>query len=121
MQQSLEKIDWQIQEMEKTRAGAYEGLKAQVGTLVQTQDQLRSETANLVRALRSPNVRGRWGEIQLKRVVELAGMLDHCDFTQQTSVATGEDARLRPDLLVRLPGGKILDRKSVGQGKSEQK
>lgn len=104
---SLEKIDGQIQELEKTRVGAYEGLRQQVLSLVETQRDLRSETSNLVRALRSPVARGRWGEIQLKRVVEMAGMLDHCDFYEQTTV-TGESGRLRPDMLVKLPGGKSL-------------
>lgn len=71
------------------------------------QQLLRQETSNLVRALRAPQVRGRWGEITLKRVVEMAGMLDHCDFFEQVS-AESEEGRLRPDLIVRLPGGRSI-------------
>ena len=104
---SLEKVDSKIQEMEITRAGAYEGLKQHVSTLVETQQQLRSETANLVKALRNPGARGRWGEIQLRRVIEIAGMVEHCDFCEQESVTT-EDGRLRPDLTVKLPAGRSI-------------
>ncbi|MFZ5831248.1 MAG: DNA recombination protein RmuC [Planctomycetota bacterium] len=113
VRESLEKFDGKIQEIEKAREGAYHGLREQVGALLESQRDLRCETSNLVNALRRPQVRGRWGEIQLRRVVELAGMLDHCDFFEQTSVQC-EDGRLRPDLLVRLPGGKtvIVDAKA---------
>jgi DNA recombination protein RmuC len=104
---SLEKVDIRMHEIEKARTGAYEGLKEQVKSLLDSQNQLRSETQNLSRALRSPTVRGRWGEIQLKRVVEMAGMLDQCDFFEQESVNT-EDGKLRPDMIVRLPGDKMI-------------
>jgi DNA recombination protein RmuC len=104
---SLDKVDSQIQELEKARAGAYAALHEQVHSLVETQSQLRAETGKLVTALRTPGVRGRWGEIQLRRVVEMAGMLDHCDFVTQAAVDS-EEGRLRPDLLVRLPAGKII-------------
>lgn len=104
---SLEKVDSQIQEMEKARAGAYAGLREQVRSLIETQTQLRGETSRLVTALRTPGVRGNWGEMQLRRVVEMAGMLDHCDFTAQMTLF-GEEGRLRPDLLVKLPAGKTI-------------
>lgn len=105
--QSLDKVREQIGEVEKTRAQAYGSLTQYIGQMVQAQDKLRSETGNLVKALRAPQGRGRWGEIQLQRVVEMAGMVEHCDFQQQASRTT-DDGKQRPDLLVRLPGGKYI-------------
>ena len=107
VQESLEKVDGKIRDLEKSREGAYQGLFNQVQMLLETQKELRSETGNLVKALRSPVTRGRWGELQLKRVVEMAGMVQHCDFEEQSSVQT-EDGRLRPDMVVRLPGGRSI-------------
>lgn len=104
---SLEKMNGRIQELETARTSAYATLTEQVRSLVETQTQLRAETGKLVTALRAPQVRGHWGEVQLRRVVEMAGMLDHCDFVTQASVGT-ENGRLRPDLLVRLPAGKTI-------------
>jgi len=104
---SLEKVDSKIQELERSRAGAYAALSEQVRSLIETQDQLRTETGRLVTALRSPSVRGHWGEVQLRRVVEMAGMLEHCDFVSQATLQS-ENGRLRPDLLVRLPAGKTV-------------
>jgi DNA recombination protein RmuC len=112
LKETLGKVETQIQAVEKDRAGAYQSLLAQIGTMRQTSEQLRVETAQLVTALRAPQVRGRWGELQLQRVVEAAGMVEHCDFvTQQTS--TTEDGVLRPDLVVQLAGGKrvVVDAK----------
>ena len=100
VRESLGRVDEHIRAIETARQSAYDHLTIEVG-------KLQAETVNLVTALRKPDVRGRWGEIQLKRVVEFAGMLDRCDFQEQASV-TGEDGRLRPDLVVRLPGGKNI-------------
>ena len=110
---SLTQVDARIQEMEKSRQNAYVELTQQVKFLASDQVDLKKETKKLVDALRRPTVRGRWGEMQLRRVVELAGMINYCDFTEQTSVTT-EDGRLRPDMIVRLPGGKnvVVDAKA---------
>lgn len=104
---SLEKVDEQIRTLERERGTAYGALRQQMQTMAEVQDKLRETTGSLVSALKAPAVRGRWGEIQLRRVVELAGMLEHCDFHQQVTVE-GEDGRMRPDLVVRLPGGRNI-------------
>ena len=110
---SLERMDEQLRAIESSRGQAYAALSTQLQSLAHTQNALRSETSNLVKALRSPVVRGRWGEIQLRRVVEIAGMLKHCDFLEQQSY-DGPEGKLRPDLRVLLPGGKniIVDAKA---------
>jgi len=106
----LQKLDQGLHRIEKERKGEQEGLKEQMRSLQEGGKQLGQETANLVKALRAPRVRGRWGEVQLRRVVELAGMLNQCDFFEQMQ---GEERSLRPDLIVRLPGGRqvIVDAK----------
>lgn len=105
--ESLTKFDGQIQLIEKSRGEAYGSLLAQVHTLTQTNDQLRVETGALVTALRAPQGRGRWGEIQLRRVAEMAGMINRCDFLEQEQ-RSNEDGSLRPDMIVKLPGGKTV-------------
>ncbi len=114
IQDSLLKVDGKLGEIEKSRLQTYTALDEQLkGLLNNHLPRLHRETANLVKALRQPTVRGRWGEIQLQRVVEMAGMIEHCDFVQQESLST-EEGRLRPDLIVRLPGGKrvVVDAKA---------
>ncbi len=105
---SLGKFELRIGEIEKAREGAYAELKEQVRSLGEGQLGLQRETAALVKALRQPTGRGQWGEMQLRRVVELAGMQEHCDFETQHSSTTDEGKKLRPDLVVRLPGGKTI-------------
>lgn len=112
--ESLEKMQGRLGELEKVREGAYATLKEQVVQLHQSQQGLQRETSQLVKALRQPIGRGQWGEMQLQRVVEMAGMQQHCDFTTQTTTTTDEGKRLRPDLVVNLPGGKqiVVDSKA---------
>ena len=90
--------------VDKEREGSFRAVAAQLGSLAHAQEQLRQSTEGLSRSLRSPNVRGKWGEIQLKRIVELAGMLEQCDFIEKESAATDEGARQTPDLVIKLPG-----------------
>jgi len=103
LNESLKQYQGLLREIEAKRQSAYSSLNEQIGMLAQAHRDLRKETGDLVTALRRPQVRGQWGEMTLRRVVELAGMSEHCDFTEQVSVAT-EGGRLRPDLIVHLPG-----------------
>jgi DNA recombination protein RmuC len=116
--ESLGKFELRIGEIEKSREGAYSELREQVRALGEGQLGLQRETASLVKALRQPTGRGQWGEMQLRRVVELAGMQEHCDFEIQHSATTDEGKKLRPDLVVRLPGGKtiVVDSKTPMDG-----
>jgi len=104
---SLTKFEAKVGEIEKARIGAYEGISEQVKNLVEGQTGLRTETTRLVQALRQPKTRGRWGEYQLRNVLEMAGMVEHVDFVEEETVE-GENGRLRPDVIVRLPGGKSI-------------
>ena len=110
--QSLAGMNQQIQALEQARSQAYGTLTSQVASLLDTQKALQTETGNLVKALREPQARGRWGELQLHRVLELAGMLEYCDFTEQLSF-NDDERRYRPDVIVDLPGGKqvVVDAK----------
>ncbi len=111
LQESLHKVDQKIEQLEQKRSGAYARLDEQLKSLLNSQLKLESETGNLVRALRTPAVRGRWGEIQLRKVVEMAGMVNYCDFVEQE---TADSGRLRPDMIIKLPNGRniIVDSKA---------
>ncbi|MBI3212150.1 MAG: DNA recombination protein RmuC, partial [Simkania negevensis] len=111
VKESLKKLDVGMQEIEKARKGEQERLKEQMHQMLETEKELKKETQILVKALRMPLIRGQWGEMHLRRVVELAGMVSHCDFYQQETADSGQ---MRPDLIVRLPGNKqvIVDAKT---------
>ncbi|HEY4997895.1 MAG TPA: DNA recombination protein RmuC [Usitatibacter sp.] len=111
---SLDKVDEKIASLEKAREQAYGEIRQQFTQMAEVQTQLRDETTNLVKALRQPHVRGRWGEIQLRRVVEMAGMMEHCDFVEQETAGDDEGRLFRPDLIVRLPGNRriVVDSKA---------
>ena len=107
IKEALQKTEQQIRVMEHERKEAYGALTHHLETMTQTQLALQGETRNLVKALSRPEVRGQWGEMTLKRLAELAGMVEHCDFYQQEHTATAEGA-LRPDMIVRMPGGREI-------------
>ena len=113
IKETLDRFDANLSDLERQRVGAYAALKEQVAGLLVTQERLRTETANLTNALKAPRIRGRWGEIQLRRVVEIADMINHCDFLEQKTVTTDE-GRLRPDMIIKLPGDKniVVDAKA---------
>jgi len=113
IKESLQRFDRKVEELERARQQERGALTEQIRALQHGADQLRGETAGLVTALRASEVRGQWGELQLKRTLELAGMLEHCDFEAQPSAA-GDDGLLRPDVVVRLAGGKniVVDAKT---------
>jgi DNA recombination protein RmuC len=110
-------VDAQLRGLDQERRESRGRLDAQLRTLSESNEKLRTETGALVTALRKPNARGQWGQMQLRNVVELAGMVKHCDFVEQVSLG-GEDGPLRPDLVVRMPGGKqvMVDAKAPLQG-----
>ncbi len=120
--EQLGKVEAQLSAVERTRTEAYAELREQVKAMSQTSERLRLETGQLVTALRAPQVRGRWGEMQLRRVVESAGMVEHCDFDEQASVRT-DDGVLRPDLVVKMAGDKhiVVDAKVPFAGWLEAK
>lgn len=107
LEEALKKYECQISDLEKTRLSAYVSLEGQIKSLILTQEQLQRETGNLVTALRRPEVRGRWGEVTLKRVVELSGMSEHCDYSEQVSVDT-DRGQLRPDMVIHLPNDREI-------------
>ncbi|HEX5450661.1 MAG TPA: DNA recombination protein RmuC [Gaiellaceae bacterium] len=108
IRETLDKFEAQARLLEERRLKDVSAVGEQLKNVVTGQERLRTETGNLVTALRAPHVRGRWGEMQLRRVVELAGMVSYCDFVEQASSRTDDGQLLRPDLLVRLPGNKTI-------------
>ncbi len=130
LQESLQKLDGGIKEWEKERRGETILLKEQLRQLADSEKELKKETANLIKALRLPDVRGRWGEIQLRRIVELTGLIQYCDFLEQPTLPTKEET-LRPDMMIKLPGERniIIDSKvplqafldSIGEEDEEKK
>jgi DNA recombination protein RmuC len=118
LKEQLGRVDAQLVRLDQERRESRGRLEQQLKTLTETGEKLRSETGALVTALRKPNARGQWGQMQLRNVVELAGMVKHCDFVEQSSFAGGDDAQLRPDLVVSMPGGKhvVVDAKAPLQG-----
>jgi DNA recombination protein RmuC len=117
LKEQLGRVDAQLLRLDQERRESRGRLEAQLRNLTETGERLRTETGALVTALRKPNARGQWGQMQLRNVVELAGMVRHCDFAEQTAIA-GEEKTLRPDLVVSLPGGKhvVVDAKAPLQG-----
>jgi DNA recombination protein RmuC len=112
IRESLEKVTGKIEEIEKERAASFGAITTEINNLKEISIGLGDETKNLVKALRSPNVRGKWGEIQLQRVVEFAGMLEYCDFVQQKTIGDS-DSKQRPDMIINLPNNRkiIVDSK----------
>ncbi|MCB0318378.1 MAG: DNA recombination protein RmuC, partial [Bdellovibrionales bacterium] len=108
IKESLGNVNEKIEEIEKTRTSAYASLEKHINLMQETQVVLRDQTSSLIKALRAPTTRGRWGEIQLKRVVEMAGMLEYCDFNLQETTINSESKKLRPDMIVRLPNDKVI-------------
>lgn len=106
--QSLDHFNSQVSELEKQRLVAYQGVKEQLGSLKEVNQSLASETSRLAGALKSSSTRGKWGEMQLRRTVELSGMLEYCDFLEQPTVYSEDLSRLRPDLVIQLPGGRSI-------------
>jgi DNA recombination protein RmuC len=118
LRDQLGRVDQQLLALNRERHESRGRLENQLRTMTETQERLRTETGALVTALRKPNARGQWGQMQLRKVVEMAGMVRHCDFVEQASFSDGDDGSLRPDLVVKLPGGKhvVVDAKAPLQG-----
>jgi len=117
LHETLRRYELRVAELERDRVDAYAELREQVRTMSAVSGELRTETKQLVAALRAPQVRGRWGELQLRRIIEAAGMLEHCDFSEQVTASTDHQG-VRPDLVVRLHGGRtvVVDAKAPFEG-----